>query len=462
MALDAEDGDAPTTPVPSAPGATAPSGPPPESWEARDQAQRGPGNQPAWVHTGQGDAGQPGAPAQSDPGQSAWGHPGAGQPGSGQTGQPPYGQPPYGQPGYGQPGYGHLGYGQPGQPGYGQPGYGQPGYGQPGYGQPAHPPYGQSAYGGPQPYGAGPGWSSPPPGWEAQPPPLGPWPAGRRRPAVSRGLVLLIVAVVVVFLGAGLGIGAAIAPTSPQAAAHAEASQAQAAFNRAMAAARRSGSFHYSETSGGAGQSETIVGNAGKNGGTQTITQGSDTFHLVLVGSTVYFNGNAAAMADPTVLNAPAAVATKDAGKWISVPRSAGAAWQSFEVGITTGSNLSQLGSGSQGLGFTGTKVTSGTTGGTATTVIHGTLRADTGDATNDAILTVDSATNLPMSFTASASGAGGNQQLDWRFDHWGLAVHPTAPANAIPYSSLGASPPTSAGSGGGGISGSNGGGGIS
>lgn len=470
MASDPETGESSSTAPTGDPAPANGQGAPPSD-PAADQIPPGPPQ------------GQPG-PAPAGHGQPGTGQTGYGQPGQSPsgTGQPGYGQPAAGQPAYGQPGTGQPGYGQPGQPGYGQPGYGQPAYGPSGYG----PGYGPASYGqpaGPAPYGpppfgqpplggqpvtgqpgyGQPGGSSVPPGFGpppagyppygapaawGQPPPWGAGPAAPRpaRTTISRKAAGIVAAVIVVALGAGIGIGAAIAPTSPQAAARAAASQARQALRQTMAAARKAGSFHYVEESSTDGQGETISGDAGADGGSQTITEGSDTWKLLLVGKAVYFNGNTSAMADQ--LGAPTSTASADAGKWISVPTSTGSLYQSFEVGITARSNLSQISGGSQSLGIDATKVTSGTSHGTPTTVIHGSLSGDDGDATNTLKFTIDRATDLPMRLTASATGEGGSASLDWTFDHWRLAVHETAPAGAIPYSALGATPPSSSGSG--------------
>lgn len=302
-----------------------------------------------------------------------------------------------------------------------------------------------------------PGWAPPPPGWGTPwggPPPLGDaWHSGRRssRPPVPRRFVVLVTLVVLVALGAGIGIGDWIAPTSPVAARRAATQQAAAAFTGALQAARHAGSFHYVERSNSGGQSETIAGNAAAHGGTQLITTGSDQWHLLLVGTAVYFKGNASAMVDQ--LGAPAAVAQKDAQRWISVPSSTGSLYQGFEVGITASSNLSQF-NGSSGVGFTPTAVGSSTSGSTPTMVIHGGLGGATPSTTNQATLVVQASNHLPMSLTGQASGSGQSETLHWTFSHWGEHVPLHAPASPIAYGSLGATPPPSSSGGGSGSSG--------
>ncbi len=260
-------------------------------------------------------------------------------------------------------------------------------------------------------------------------------------------LVAIVVAVIVVAAGAGFGIGAAIAPASPAAVRRANSASAHRALAATLAAARSAGSFSYVEESVQAGQGETIAGSAGRDGGTQHITEGSDTWNLILVGTKVYFSGNAAAMRDQ--LGAPAAVASADAGKWIAVPRSTGSLYQNFEVGITTSSNLSQITS-TNGLGFVPQRVTSGMSGPTAVTEIHGIMSVAEGATTNTATLVVDTATDLPMALQARATASQTTESFDWTFDHWGRPVRAHAPAAPIPYARLGATPPSSSSGGGG------------
>jgi hypothetical protein len=253
--------------------------------------------------------------------------------------------------------------------------------------------------------------------------------------------VAAVVVVLVVAAGAGIGIGAAIAPTSPAAARQAAAARATAALRRTLAAAEAAGSFRYVEESDQAGQTETIAGAATTKGGTQDITLGADHWHLILVGTAVYFSGNASAMVDQ--LGAPASVARTDAGKWIAVPRSTGNLYQSFEVGITTSSNLSQIRS-PNGLGFSARQVTSGTIGHTSVTEIHGILSSGAGATTNTATLVVDAATDLPMALQARVSASGTSESFNWTFTDWHHPVTVRAPVSPIPYRSLGATPPSS------------------
>src|ERR1700730_12437087 len=77
--------------------------------------------------------------------------------------------------------------------------------------------------------------------------------------------------------------------------------EARALYQRAISAPRASNGFHYVAVSTG-GAAQTIVGDAGQSGGRQAITFvsnfGTEQFTLLLVGPTVYFQGNVPALED--------------------------------------------------------------------------------------------------------------------------------------------------------------------
>ena len=371
---------------------------------------------------------------------------------------PNYGPLPGPPAGYAPPGYPPQSYGPP--PGYPPAGYEpQPGYPPPGYEpQPSYPPPGYE----PQPAtgpvpgqgpGTGTGADDPAagiplgyvPSFDLGRAPGGPaavgppdWSHGMpttRRSRTSRRFAVLFTVAVLVAIGAGVGIGAAIAPTNP-------ASTARSVLNQAIAAGTAAGSFHYVEQSTGGGPAETIAGDAAPNGGSQTITQGSDQFDLRLVNGAVYFKGNASAMADQ--LGAPTAIATKDAGRWVSVPKSTGSLYSGFAVGITAKSNLSQINDTVEPL-----TVTTVGSGSGARTVVLGHMKIGTSGTAGTTRVVLNAATHLPenVSGNASVPNAGVTETVQWSFDHWHQHVSVSAPSGALPYSSLGATPPSSGGS---------------
>jgi len=255
---------------------------------------------------------------------------------------------------------------------------------------------------------------------------------------------VIAVVSVIVAAGIGVGIGAAIAPGNPVAAAKATVSQA-------IATGVRAGTFHYDQLSTTDGEPYDIDGEASPHGGRQLITSGSSIYTLLLVHGTVYFKGNEAAMV--SALGVPSAKAHSDANRYISVPKSA-SPYHSFEVGITTRSNLSQIPDV-----IVARSQTSGPNG---STVVHGSLDLGSGaPPSGKASLTISSA-GLPTRLSGQATFDGVSSSDTWTFDAWHGRVVVSAPKTAIAYASLGATPPSPSGGGAAPSAGGGGGGGLS
>jgi hypothetical protein len=302
------------------------------------------------------------------------------------------------------------------------------------------PPGGQGTPGGPLPPG-----SQPPPGYGgypygSYPQPYGwhygvpPAPARVRTPEERRRRRrqwLLIGGSLVVLAGIGIGIGMWLAPTPP-------ATVAQGLAKQAVAAGNAAGSFHYVQRSTQNGIRDDIVGDAGTDGGQQLITEqgstGVDVYRLRLVHGVVYFRGNVPAVVDQ--LGVGRSKASAVSGKWVSIHKGA-APYASFAAGITTRSNLAQLPAT-----FVPTSSSTTSSSSPPTTHISGGLTAGKGrPSVGTARLVVVTSSSLPRTFAAKATAVTGERLLlSWRFDHWGVPVHVTAPSGAVPYSSLGVS----------------------
>ena len=205
---------------------------------------------------------------------------------------------------------------------------------------------------------------------------------------------------------------------------------AKAAVSRALAAAKRAGSFHYVSESSGANVNQTIVGDAGVATGHQYITlgKGQGHFTLVLVGRTVYFKGDAAAVSSQ--LGVTAASAGSVAGRWVAVT-AGDAPYSTLEPGITVASALSQI-------AFTARRVSSATLDGHAVKRIDGSVPSTPGtNASATAALYVDQATGLPLRFEEQVTSGTTHQGFTITFSHWREHVAETAPSGAVPYSSL-------------------------
>ena len=267
-------------------------------------------------------------------------------------------------------------------------------------------------------------------------PPLSPEERGRRnRRALAFAGVLLVA------IGAGIGIGAAIAPTSPAVA-------ARALVRRAVASARSAGTYHYVELSSVLGAPDDIKGDAAPNGGQQFIrqqcrpvrsatTNRTSIFELRLVQGVVYFRGNLVAVVDE--LGVPAPRATSLPGTWVEVVKG-DKPYRTFEVGITTGSNASQLRSAiipSASRPLAGSSPPS-------EEVVGAALRTSRSHKTEgSAVLVIDTSTGLPRSLRGGVVLQGTQRYtVTWTFSRYHEKVHVVAPPHPVPYSTLHAKPP--------------------
>ncbi|HUC05302.1 MAG TPA: hypothetical protein VL961_07870, partial [Acidimicrobiales bacterium] len=129
-------------------------------------------------------------------------------------------------------------------------------------------------------------------------------------------------------VAAGTGLGAlgvlgGLAGPAPAADAASSATTAQAEYNAAIKAVGTKG-VHFASTALQTGVHLTVVGDTGTTSGAQTLVvkNGNSTEHMnaVVVGSTGYVNGNAAALHH--VIGLTSSQSSKYAGKWLSFPAS--------------------------------------------------------------------------------------------------------------------------------------------
>ncbi|MGH9100655.1 MAG: hypothetical protein ACRDV8_10570 [Acidimicrobiales bacterium] len=301
----------------------------------------------------------------------------------------------------------------------------------------------QASPGPPGPAGPGTYWQpqgAPPYRWPYMPPapPRPPRSPEDRRRRARRGLALA--ATLVLAVGAGIGIGAAIAPTSPT-------TVASALLRRAIESAEKAGTYHYVELSSVFGATYDIKGEAARHEGQQVIRQQcspvrSDTtdktslFDLRLLRGVVYFRGNVVALVDE--LGVPAPRAAPLVGKWVKVVKGDDP-YDSFEEGITTSSNASQL---RTAIYPDSSRDVPGSPRSTA--VVGGALRtAKSHEVEGTAVLVMDTASGLPQTLRGAAIVQDTERYtVQWTFSHFGETVQVAAPPNPAPYSSLHAGRP--------------------
>lgn len=265
------------------------------------------------------------------------------------------------------------------------------------------------------------------------------WVAGER--PRRRRRVQMAIAVVV----AGLVVGAAIAlplallgrsssggaPTGGSN----SGSQALTIYRQALANMRSAAGFHYNATVSGAGDQHT-VGDSGQNSGRQDITVssafGDEHFTLLLTGGRVYFQGNVPAFQDQLGVSASKAASLQSS--WIVVANGDGP-YSTLQAGITASDQANET-------VLEPTSTSQVTVSGVKATRLQGTVPPQNGAPGGTGHLDVTADTHQPLSYFASISQNGVTITSSVTFSAWGAAPNVTAPANAVAWSTLGASPP--------------------
>jgi hypothetical protein len=224
----------------------------------------------------------------------------------------------------------------------------------------------------------------------------------------------------VAFLGIEIGLATTQSPSVP-------APGPVQLLHEALTAAGASDAFHYRAVWSADGFSQTVVGDARSSSGSESVSVGGDQFTVVYTGQEAYFEGVSAALRDQ--LGLPAATASVDAGKWISLQPSDGP-FPSVEEGVTTSAALAQVliaPSATSSAHRTHGVLVSRITG----RIPHG--RVVTGWARLDLV----SRSKLPATYSAHGSGGGQSWSSTITFSRWGENNAIKAPAAALPFSSL-------------------------
>jgi len=281
-------------------------------------------------------------------------------------------------------------------------------------------------------------WAFPP-----QPPAWPPAPSTTPPRPTSRILAVVAVFAATGIVAAGIGVGSVLlvrhiqgtqstsgSPTA-EPATTGGAAEARALYQQAVASTRASNGFHYVAVAAGAFP-QTIVGEAGQSGGSQTITvdsnYGSEQFTLLLVGSTVYFRGNVPSLEDQ--LGVSAASAPSVQGKWVSVVGANGP-YPVLQPGITTGSQADEISLAPE----SSARVTDA--GGVRATRISGIVPATNTAPAGTGSLDIAPRTDLPIRYSSTISNGSAVATFTTTFSAWGVAPSVSAPTGAIAWSSL-------------------------
>jgi hypothetical protein len=228
----------------------------------------------------------------------------------------------------------------------------------------------------------------------------------------------------------GLCAGLAGAPLLPAPSAGA-APSAQSVYNAALAFAG-STNVHYVSKATQQGVVLQVIGDTGPTSGTQVlVVQSGETIEeleVILIGSTGYLRGNAAALT--RIIGLTAAQSTSYTNVWLSFP--------------TDNTTLAQLISGlrnqdvanelkmSGPYTFGGTKKIAGQT----TQAIRGYASAASGSRIPIALYVRTGRTPRPVEEITDV-GASASVQGSVVFSHWGETNHPKAPATSVSLISL-------------------------
>jgi len=230
--------------------------------------------------------------------------------------------------------------------------------------------------------------------------------------------------------------GVVLIATSSSPRAASTAPEARRIVRAALKSTIEGGSFHYVSQFTSQGVTQITNGDAGPASGKQVITIGSDTFTVLVIGSSCYFQGNARQMVDQ--LGLPMSIATAHAGQWISLSPS-DLPYQSVYVAVTTRSALTaniafaphQEGGRSRRAGYQVLQIT----GPMTNQVVNG----QTQQAKGTAVLYVTtSRPHLPVEYAENGKIDKVASKLVMTFSKWGEVVTVTAPQGAVSYSSLG------------------------
>jgi hypothetical protein len=279
-------------------------------------------------------------------------------------------------------------------------------------------------------------WAFPP-----QPPAYPPAPSAtppRRAPRVLAAIALFVATGVV---AAGIGVGgvllvrhfqasSTVAAPTPTPGISSSAAEARALYQQAVTATGASTGFHYVAVSTG-GDAQTIVGDAGLTNGRQAITFvsncGTEQFTLLLLGNTVYFQGNTPAIEDQ--LGVSAAAAPNLATKWVTVVSGNGP-YSILQPGITSASQSSQM-------PLSATSSTKSEVGGVSAVRISGVVPANGDVPAGTGSLVIAQNSDLPISYTSSVSDGAVVLDFNTTFSAWGTPPTVTAPAGAVAWSGL-------------------------
>ncbi|HUI03928.1 MAG TPA: hypothetical protein VLZ77_10325 [Acidimicrobiales bacterium] len=253
---------------------------------------------------------------------------------------------------------------------------------------------------------------------------------------------------VVVLLLVGAGVALAVTSGSSSAPSARVSPAAGRLVRSALARAAAAHSFHYTSRFTAQGATGVTVGDAGPTSGRQVITQGPDTFTVVVVGTACYFQGDAAQMQEQ--LGLARAAATAHANQWISLAPG-DAPYASVYVAVTSDSALKTNIAFRPHLELGASTVSGHRVEGVSGPMTSITVAGQVQRAKGTAAMYVDSGNHLPVRYTQHGTINGQSSTLQLDFSKWGEPVDETAPSGAVSFASIDTGGGLTPGPGGGG-----------
>jgi hypothetical protein len=206
-------------------------------------------------------------------------------------------------------------------------------------------------------------------------------------------------------------------------------------LDRALAAAKTEPTVHFVASSTVGKRTYTVSGDAAAKTGAQDITlrDGTQTgsMKVLLVHDTVYFQGDTLGLTN--YLGLPSSLAPAYAGKWISFAHD-NQGFATIAASLTIKAAISQISLGGP------LSIPAGQAGAGATLLLAGTSGAlSTNNKREPATLVVTTTSPpLPVTFTARGKDGTSTSTGSVTFSDWGETFRVTAPAHAIPNTSVG------------------------
>jgi len=197
----------------------------------------------------------------------------------------------------------------------------------------------------------------------------------------------------------------------------------------ALADARKAATLRYTITTQSGSAKQSVAGDANADGGAVVVTNSTGVLRVVVIGDTGYIQSDAAALQG--ALGVSSAVATANAGKWISVT-SADSQFGDLATATSFSSTLAEFTPGGN-LHMTEQTVAKHRVG-----LIDGIGKSSVAvQSYNIQMAVTTKAPVLPVAGAVTVQGNGKTATQIAVFAVWGKPLTLTAPANATPLSTL-------------------------